>query len=123
MSHYLRVGDVPRKRHTWHRGAEGRRLAEELMGEEGFNGASSLLYHRNSPSAITGVEPFELERSPLTANDPLLPWHLQAPRAPAGGDLVTGRHLLLGNATVNICWVDADCSSDLYRNAAGDEVV
>ena len=56
MSYYMRVGDVPRKRHIWHQGDDGRRLAEELMGEEGFNGASSLLYHRHSPSAITGVE-------------------------------------------------------------------
>ena len=48
------------------------------MGEEGFRGASSLLYHRRSPSAITGVEPAVLERSPLSANDPLLPWHLRA---------------------------------------------
>ena len=58
MTYYMRVGDVPRKRHIWHEGADGGRLAEELMGEEGFNGASSLLYHLHSPSAITGVEPW-----------------------------------------------------------------
>ena len=46
MSYYLRVGDIPRKRHIWHRGPDGNRLAEELMGEEGFNGSSSLLYHQ-----------------------------------------------------------------------------
>jgi homogentisate 1,2-dioxygenase len=123
MSHYMRVGDVPRKRHTWHRGADGRRLSEELMGEEGFSGASSLLYHLHSPSAITGVESFAMERAPLTPNDPLLPWHLRAPRLPAGGDLVTGRQVLLGNANVTIAWASADRSSALYRNGAGDEIV
>ena len=123
MSYYVRRGDVPRKRHTWHRDAEGRRLPEELMGEEGFRGASSLLYHRESPSAITGVEPVTLERSGLRTNDPLLPWHLQAPRLPAGGDLVTGRQVLLGNDSVTICFAQADASSELYRNAAGDEIV
>jgi homogentisate 1,2-dioxygenase len=123
MTYYVRVGDVPRKRHTWHQGPDGHRLAEELMGEEGFNGASSLLYHRHSPSAITGVETWHTDRSALAANDPLLPWHFEAPRLAAGGDLVTGRHQLLGNASVTICWVHADRSSDLYRNAAGDEVV
>ena len=30
---------------------------------------------------------------------------------------------LLGNANVTICWVAADRSSELYRNAAGDELV
>ena len=57
MTYYMRVGDVPAKRHIWHRGPDGHRLAEELMGEQGFSGSSSLLYHRHSPSAITGVEP------------------------------------------------------------------
>jgi homogentisate 1,2-dioxygenase len=122
MTYYTRVGDVPPKRHIWHRDPDGHRLAEELMGEQGFNGSSSLLYHRYSPSAITGVEPVQMVRSPLTDNDPLLPWHLRAPALAGGGDFVTGRRLLLGNADVNICWVAADRGSELYRNAIGDEV-
>jgi homogentisate 1,2-dioxygenase len=123
MSYYVRVGDVPRKRHIWHRDADGNRLVEELMGEQGFSGAASLLYHRYSPSAITAVEPAGIDRSPLSANDPLLPWHLRAASLPAGGDPVTGRQVLLGNADVTICWVDADRSSELYRDAVGDEVL
>jgi homogentisate 1,2-dioxygenase len=123
MSYYMRVGDVPGKRHTWHRGQDGRRLAEELMGEEGFSGSSSLLYHLRSPSAIIGVEPYSVGRAPLSPNEPLLPWHMRAPQLPETADPVTGRHILFGNATVNICWVEAAASSPLYRNAAGDEVV
>lgn len=123
MAYYMRVGDVPGKRHVWHEGAGGRRLTEELMGEEGFSGASSLLYHLHSPSAITGVESWPQDRSPLSPNDPLLPWHLEAHRIPVGGDLVTGRRVLLGNHSVTICWAPADRSSELYRNAAGDELV
>jgi homogentisate 1,2-dioxygenase len=122
MTYYLRVGDVPRKRHTWHRDAGGRRLPEELMGEEGFRGASCLLYHRHSPSAITGVEPMTVDRSPLSPNEPLLPWHVR-PGGPGAGDLVTSRQVLLGNQDVTICRVRADRPSELYRNAAGDEVV
>lgn len=123
MTFYMRVGDVPRKRHTWHRGPGGDRLAEELMGEEGFRGASSLLYHLGNPSAVTAVEPAALERSPLTTNQPLLPWHIRPDRSGAGGDLVTSRAVLLGNGDVTICRVAADRGSDLYRNAAGDELV
>ncbi|HLI02159.1 MAG TPA: homogentisate 1,2-dioxygenase [Acidimicrobiales bacterium] len=123
MSFYVRVGDVPPKRHTFYAGADGQRLAEELMGEEGFRGASSLLYHRHSPSAITGVEAASVPASPLSDNDPLLPWHFRAGQLPAGGDLVTGRQVLMGNADVRICWAKAEASSELYRNAAGDELV
>jgi homogentisate 1,2-dioxygenase len=123
LSYYVRVGDIPKKRHTWHRAQDGSRYAEELMGEEGFSGASSLLYHRNSPSAITGVDPAGVARAELTLNHPLLPWHVRATRLEAGGDLVTGRRVLFGNSDVAICWASADRSSELYRNAAGDEVV
>ncbi|NVI88008.1 homogentisate 1,2-dioxygenase, partial [Actinomadura sp. BRA 177] len=51
MAHYRRVGHVPPKRHTQHRNGEERLFFEELMGEEGFSSDSSLLYHREIPSA------------------------------------------------------------------------
>ena len=129
MPYYRQVGDVPRKRHTFHRGAGGSLLAEELMGQEGFSSASSLLYHRHSPSAIveaTAAPELEAARSPLEANGALKPWHIRAPLLPPGdGDLVTGRHVLFGNSSIIIAWATAAAlaTSDLYRNAAGDEVV
>ncbi len=56
MGHYLRIGEVPPKRHTQFRITEGPRTGqlhyEELMGEEGFSSDSSLLYHRGVPSAL-----------------------------------------------------------------------
>lgn len=122
MSYYMKVGDIPRKRHTWHEGADGKRLAEELMGEEGFSGASSLLYHRRSPSAITSVEPVPSTRAPLEDNQPLLPWHVRQPAA-GGVDLITGREVLFGNPDITICRVRSAHGGGLYRNAAGDELV
>ena len=60
MPHYRTVGDVPPKRHTQHRRPDGRLYSEELMGEEGFSSDSSLLYHRDIPSAIVDATPWEL---------------------------------------------------------------
>ena len=122
--YYKRVGDVPRKRHTWHRDGGGRRLHEELMGEEGFSGSSSLLYHLNSPSALVDIEPAEVEHAALSANLPLSPWHFRASKLDPGGDLVTGRKLLLANDTIRISWAEATSTNELlYRNAGGDELV
>ena len=123
MTYYVRVGDVPKKRHTLHRGPDGGRLAEELMGEEGFSGVSSLLYHRHSPSAITAIEAYEVKRAELSVNLPVRPMHLKAFELPEGGDLVTGRRPLAASSSVTLCFVAADKSSELYRNAAGDELV
>src|SRR3712207_8485260 len=57
MAYYRRIGEVPHKRHTQHRHPDGRLYYEELMGEEGFSSDSSLLYHREIPSAIVDSRP------------------------------------------------------------------
>lgn len=128
MPYYRQIGDVPRKRHTFHRDTGGTLLSEELMGQEGFSSGSSLLYHRHSPSAIVeaaALAEHDIRRSALEPNDALLPWHVRAPllTPEPEGDLVTGRHVLLGNSSITIAWVAASTASSLYRNAAGDEVV
>ncbi|MFF0523138.1 homogentisate 1,2-dioxygenase [Actinomadura nitritigenes] len=128
MAHYRRVGDVPPKRHTRHRDASGRLYFEELMGEEGFSADSSLLYHREIPSAIVDSRPWDVPDPATTPNQPLKPRHLRLhdlfPKETwAGTDAVTGRRLLLGNADVRLSYVVSAADSPLYRNATGDEIV
>ncbi len=125
MPHYRRVGDVPRKRHTVHR-HDGAVAPEELIGMEGFSGASALLYHRRSPSAIVRIEPVVAVETCWRANHPLSPHHLRPPELPEyadAADAVLGRHMLLGNDDVQIGWIAAVATSPLYRNATGDELV
>ncbi len=127
MPYYLNVGDVPRKRHT-HHWIDGRRSHEELMGHEGFSAASSLLYHRESPSAIESVEPVErLDISSLggeTSSDtPLVPRHIRSALIATGPDIATGRIPMLANNDVTISWAKVTADSALYRNVGGDEIV
>ncbi|MCU1497600.1 MAG: homogentisate 1,2-dioxygenase [Acidimicrobiales bacterium] len=127
MTHYRRVGRVPPKRHTVHRDADGQRLAEELMGTNGFSGASSLLYHRCSPSALLAVEAVADGRGPLRPNHPVVPLHLRtgvlgAPPG-GGGDLIGSRHVLAGNADLTLVLAVGADPGPLYRNAVGDELV
>ena len=122
MPYYRSVGDVPRKRHLRSPAPAGGLLYEELMGEEGFSGESSLLYHLRSPSALLDAGPADGGPGELVANDPLLPRHLRTALLPPGGDAVGGRHLLLGNDDVTISWAVADRTSPLLRNALGDEL-
>jgi homogentisate 1,2-dioxygenase len=123
MPYYRRVGEVPHKRHTQFRKPDGGLYAEELMGVEGFSGDSSLLYHRNLPTAITAAEVVEREPEPLQPNHPLKPRHLRTHALKAGGDPVESRQLLLANGDVRLSYVVADQDTGLYRNAVGDEVV
>jgi homogentisate 1,2-dioxygenase len=123
MPHYQRVGDVPPKRHTQFRAPDGSLYAEELMGSEGFSSDSSLLYHRHLPTAIVAAEAVGHDDVPLQPNEPLLPRHLRTGDLAAGDDLVTGRHLLLGNDDVRLSLARPTEASGLYRNASGDEIV
>jgi homogentisate 1,2-dioxygenase len=97
-------------------------LFEELMGADGFSGASALLYHRNSPSALLEIEDVEMERPGVCADAPLQPRHLRTGDLSATGDAVLGRQLLLANRSIAISWVHADRASGLFRDAGGDNL-
>ncbi|WP_459962861.1 homogentisate 1,2-dioxygenase [Nocardia sp. IFM 10818] len=128
MTFYRQVGSVPPKRHTQHRTEQGQLYYEELMGEEGFSGDSSLLYHRALPPAIVDSSVWVLPEQRLYPNHPLRHRHLKLHELflgdkPTESDVVNGRRLLLGNADVRISYVAALQASPLYRNAIGDELV
>ncbi|GAB3500295.1 homogentisate 1,2-dioxygenase [Amycolatopsis cihanbeyliensis] len=124
MPFYRRVGETPPKRHTQFRSPQGSLYAEELMGVEGFSADSSLLYHRNLPTAIVDAVAVPDERGPLLPNHPLKPrsFRTQDLKFGAAADAVTDRRRLFGNADVTICFAAATADSPLYRNAAGDEL-
>jgi homogentisate 1,2-dioxygenase len=123
VPHYRQAGTIPRKRHSRFAAPGGGLYAEELMGEEGFSSASSLLYHVNPPTAILAASPVALEPDPLCPNHPLLPRHLRTHDLPAGGDVVNTRRLLLGNHDVRVLYAAFDRPSGLYRDAVGDELL
>ena len=127
MAHYRSVGTIPPKRHTQHRDPEGNLYYEELMGEEGFSSDSSLLYHRNIPSAIASARIWDLGDLSTVPNHPITPRHLKLhdlfEQGQTGVDVVTGRRLVLGNGDVRLLYVVADTVSPWYRNGIGDECV
>lgn len=123
MPFYKSVGDIPHKRHTHHFQPDGSRLVEELMGQEGFASASSLLYHRYSPSALVSIDPLATVIEHADADHPVTPRHLQTSLLAASSDLILERHTLLANSDVEVNWLSGSGSSDLYRNADGDELI
>lgn len=124
MPHYLRVGDVPHKRHTQHRAADGGLFYEELVGANGFSADSALLYHRHLPAAITASRVWDAAEERPVANHPLRGRHLRTSAlAVPTADAVTGRVALLTNADVTLSWFRATQPSPLYRNAGADECV
>ncbi|MGN6610616.1 MAG: homogentisate 1,2-dioxygenase, partial [Angustibacter sp.] len=130
MAYYRSVGEIPPKRHTQFRRPDGGLYSEELMGEEGFSSDSSLLYHREIPSAMSDARVWDdLPDLTTTPNHPLRPFHFKLHElfpgdAPGQGlDVVRHRRLVLGNGDVRISYAVSDSPSPYYRNAIGDECV
>jgi len=120
---YLKLGDVPPKRHAQTR-RDGRLLVEEVLGYEGFSGNESILYHLHSPCRLDEVGGFE----PIVRDEWVPDTHVHrladSNPIPAGGDPVDGRHLLMFNNDIEV-WVckPTEPMEGFYRNGEGDEVV
>ncbi len=123
MPIYKQLGRVPRKRHIALRGEDGRLLPEELIGNEGFTGLASLVYHLHNPTQVKNVrllkcldwkpEPERLVRHR----------HFLTKRVETGPSVVFDRVPLLFNADVALALVNPRQNDDVfYRNAQGDEV-
>jgi homogentisate 1,2-dioxygenase len=123
MPYYRQIGEIPAKRHVIFTKPGGGLYTEELMGEEGFSYDSALLYHEHPPTALKAIEPVETEEQTTEPNHPLKPRHFRTHRLKPGGDPITGRHLLMANEDCRISYVVAGQSSELYKNAVGDEMV
>ena len=130
MPVYMRIGDVPRKRHTrLPRDPDKSFLHEGLAYEHvvttaGFDRAYSILYHLRPPTRVRKSElagHMPLEAAP---EQPLRHRHLRSQDLSRTGDPVRGRVPLLFNQDVT-CWRcrPAEPQAVLYRNGSADEVV
>lgn len=68
MPHYIKRGEIPHKRHTQFRKADGGLYAEELVSTEGFSDVYSLIYHAHPPTIVTKIDA-PIEVSPKIVNN------------------------------------------------------
>jgi homogentisate 1,2-dioxygenase len=124
MPIYHRLGQIPRKRHTVFRRPDGGLHSEELMGNKGFSGLSSLMYHLRPPTTVREVRalrPAALEPEPEGA---LRHRHFRTHRLEPGGCAVEGRLPLLFNGDVTLSIAAPRVGAHpLFRNGVADEIV
>jgi len=121
---YHSLGSLPRKRHIAFRKPDGGLYPEELMGNHGFSGSSSLLYHVHAPTAVRAGR--ELKRVPREAADSreLRHRHFKTAQVPVGGSPTLDRTLLLFNDEVSLSIVHADkVDQHFFRNAQAEEIL
>ncbi len=124
MPVYCHLGEIPSKRHKIYRKPSGELYAEELMGNMGFVGPSSLLYHVRRPTAVRAVDTIKELKWEAAPCQPLRHRHFRTKNLTERGDAISGRIPLLFNNDVSLSLVrPAADTSDFYRNAQGDEIV
>jgi homogentisate 1,2-dioxygenase len=124
MPVYHRLGEIPTKRHKVFRKRSGELYAEELMGNMGFVGPSSLLYHTERPTAIRALRTLKEIHWDTAPCEPLRHRHFRTKQLTQSGDTILDRIPLVFNNDVSMSMVrPAEKVSQFYRNAQGDEIV
>lgn len=124
MAYYVRLGEVPHKRHTQFRKPDGGLYREQVMGVRGFSGIQSILYHVNPPTQVRRVEDLGAVTRRWEEAGAVRHRLVKTANLPAQGDAVTGRVPLFGNADVTMSVAHPAAPMNyFYRNGQGDEVL
>ena len=124
MPHYIRLGQVPDKRHIQFRRPDGELYTEEVVGAEGFSGISAIAYHIHEPTLVERIEepiPYAVE---FADQDFLRHRLFDGMRVEPGGDWLTGRRYIMGNDDVLLALCcPTDEMATFYKNATHDELI
>jgi homogentisate 1,2-dioxygenase len=124
MPVYRQYGEIPSKRHKIFRKPSGELYMEELVGNMGFTGPSSLVYHLHRPTAVRAVNLIKRIDWQAADPEPLKHRHFRTRQLDHSGDAIADRVPLLFNNDVSISISHpAEDVSSFYRNAQGDEIV
>jgi homogentisate 1,2-dioxygenase len=124
MPSYHTLGEIPRKRHTVFRHADGSLNSEHLMGSLGFSGPSTLVYHRRPPTAVLRTK--LLQHPPWQREDDttVRMRHFNLREIKPSPSATLNRTPVLFNADVAMSVVRPTKTDEFfYRNAQGDEVI
>ena len=122
MPYYVKMGELPKKRHTQFRRPDGALYSEELFGTEGFVGPTSTMYHIHPPTQVTGWQAEYGTKPEYVETSVMRMRHLKTASMTAKGDPITGRVVLFGNADVEMsACVPAEQMNYHYKNGQGDE--
>ena len=102
MPIYHQLGRVPSKRHVAFRKEGGGIHYEELVGNLGFSGPSSLLYHLRLPTAVKSVRPLDALEWMAEPERVVRHRHFRTSGLSTGPSAVRDRVPLLFNADVAI---------------------
>lgn len=130
MPYYMRLGQLPAKRHIRLPLPKEKSFLQEglayehVVTTEGFNRAYSILYHLRPPTRVTMTEFIGRVELDAVEDEALRHHHFRTSELPRALDPIQGRVPLLFNDDL-VCYRarPSEQQEHLYRNASADEVV
>ena len=124
MHRYHKLGKLAKKRHTVFRDKNGNIYHEELKGNKGFVGPSSLLYHIYPPTEVVSTKEIVTFKIEEDDDKTLRMRHFYTNRQKKGGSAIMDRIPFLFNNDVVMMMCYPNKNDDYhYRNAQGDEII
>ncbi|MHB1279601.1 MAG: homogentisate 1,2-dioxygenase, partial [Bacteroidia bacterium] len=123
MPTYQKQGEIPPKRHTVFRKANGELFAEELVSTEGFSSIYSLIYHAYPPTLVKAIaEPFSVEPKIALAKNMRHRSYLTFGNFES--DYIKSRKILLMNSDVQLGTQAPSANmSYFFKNGDADEIL
>ncbi|TBR18820.1 MAG: homogentisate 1,2-dioxygenase [Chitinophagaceae bacterium] len=125
MPHYYKLGNIPHKRHTQFRKADGSLYSEQLFSTEGFSNDYSLLYHVYPPTQIIKTEA-QQDVSPKIAEEKMLKHRsFEGFRVKPEKDFLQSRKAVMVNQDCHIVLAAPQESMKdyFYKNTDADEMI
>ncbi len=124
MPRYHRLGKIPNKRHSAFRREDGSLYPEELIGNRGFSGSSSLLYHLRQPTSVLHIQHLQKLDWEPDSDRTLRLRHFRTHQLHQVPSPALNRTPILFNRDVALCVVQPEKADEFfYRNSQGDELV
>lgn len=125
MPYYYRLGNVPPKRHTQHRSADGALYHEELVSTLGFSSIYSLVYHVYPPTRVKHMGPVRDLTPKVAVAHNMQHRLLSGFSVPPADDYLASRTPVLVNGDCQILLAAPKHSTTDYffKNASADELI
>lgn len=125
MPHYHKLGEIPSKRHTVFRKADGNLYAEELVSTEGFSDVYSLVYHVHPPTNVLEIDDAYSVAPQVAIAHNMQNRSFQAYKVQPKDDYLESRVPILVNNDVyiHVAAPKKSMTDYFFKNSQADEVI
>jgi homogentisate 1,2-dioxygenase len=125
VPYYVKVGNVPPKRHITYYKDDGTSLyREELFSTKGFSGIYSNKYHIHLPTQVEKIGEFPVNKLDDWPDAPLQYYHFFTDEKKTAGNILSSRNTFLKNDNCVISTANVSEDSDIFfRNSYAHELI